>query len=328
MQIRKFITVIAAALLLAGCSDMTGIETQSPAVTPEPIASETPTPTPALTPVPTTEPEPTPEPYFTEDEQVTVDAQAGYWAYSSPTLWVEVNRVFDADNTITYFAAEVRVKPGSGETERGGFAVPGDPDGKNVDLFNIARNYQAVVAVSGDFLADNLEDDPKGVIIRDGIVCVDDDNEDTVAFMPDGTMRVFEPGEITADELLAEGVTNTFSFGPTLINGGVIEEELDEHRLRRKNPRTAIGMIEPYHYLLIVVDGRDDDYSVGMTLSELAELFDSYGCEVAYNLDGGASATMAFMGEHISQYEGSLTGQRPVADALMFGTSELVTDPE
>ena len=328
MRIRKFIAVVAAIMFLAGCSNAGAVAqtpTPVPTVAPTPVATATPEPTPSPTPVPTTPPEPTPEPYFTEDEQVVADAEAGYWLYTSPTLWVEINRVFDDSKTITYFTAEVRVKPGSGETERGGFAAPGNPHAKNVKLYVIAQTYQAVVAVSGDFLTDNLEDDPKGVIIRDGIVCVDHDDEDTVAFMPDGTMQIFEAGEITADELVAVGVNNAFSFGPTLINDGVIADDLDNHHLRRENPRTAAGMIAPYHYLLVVVEGRSSR-STGMTLSELAELFASYGCSVAYNLDGGQSATMAFMGEHISEYRGSFTGQRGVPDALMFGTSDLVTD--
>jgi len=132
---------------------------------------------------------------------------------------------------------------------------------------------------------------------------VDSDEEDTLAFMPDGTMRIFKAGEITADELLAEGVENTFSFGPTLIDGGVIQDGLDTHPLRHLNPRTAVGMIEPYHFLLVVVDGRDDDYSKGITLTGLAELLSSYGCQVAYNLDGGQSAAMAFMGENINRFQ-------------------------
>jgi len=325
MQLRKMFAVAVAIVLLAGCADSSTTvltPTATPAATA--VATATPAPTPSPTPVPTTPPEPTPEPYFTEDEQVTADAEAGYWAYSSPTLWVEINRIYDEELSVTYFAAEVRCKPG--ELVRGGLSKPGSTTGKNVDLYRIMRSYSAVVAIDGDFLADNVEDDPKGVIIRDGLVSVDDDKNSTLAFMPDGTMRVFAAGEVTADDLLAQGVTNSFSFGPVLINNGVVTEGLDKHYLRKKNPRAAVGMIEANHFLLVVVQGRDPEPTHGMTLTELADVFASWNCEVAYNLDGGASATMGFMGDHISIYQGSLTGQRPVADALMFGTSELVPE--
>jgi len=85
-------------------------------------------------------------------------------------------------------------------------------------------------------------------------------------------------------------------------------------------------MIEPYHFLLVVVDGRRANYSSGMTMQELAEIFVKYGCAVAYNLDGGKSATMSFMGNNISMYGGKTTGQRPVKDALMYGVSEKVAE--
>jgi exopolysaccharide biosynthesis protein len=103
----------------------------------------------------------------------------------------------------------------------------------------------------------------------------------------------------------------------------VIQDGLMDYAISSRKPRTAVGMLEPGHFMLVVVDGRASRYSKGMTFEELADLMASLGCELAYNLDGGASATMAFMGEHISVYEGSTTGQRPVPDALMFGNSEL-----
>ena len=320
MQIKKIVAIAGVALLLAGCAKTStvAVVTATPLPTPVETPASSPTPIPTTTPEPT----PTPNPYFTDEEQVKADEENGYWFYTSPTLWVEINRVHDEENSITYFAAEIRLK--EGETERGGFSTPERPGGKSDDLYEIARYYQSVIAVNGDFL-DHHEEDPKGVIIRDGIVFVDDDEQDTLVFMPDGSMKIFAGGEITADELLAQGVKNAFSFGPTLIkDGGIQQDSIDNSHIRKKNPRTAVGMFEPYHFLLVVVDGRGGDYSVGMTLTELAELFASYGCTVAYNMDGGQSATMTFMGENISQYAGSLTGQRPVPDALMFGTSDLV----
>lgn len=320
MQIKKIIAIVAVAVLLAGCANTNTVAVVT--ATPLPTPIETPAPTATPTPAPTPEPTPTPDPYFTDEEQVTADEENGYWLYTSPTLRVEINRVHDEENSITYFAADIRLKPG--ETERGGFSTPERPGGKSDDLYNIARYYQSVIAVNGDFL-DHHEEDPKGVIIRDGKVFVDDDEEDTLVFMPDGAMQVFSGGETTADDLLAEGVKNAFSFGPTLVKDGAIQQDkIDGSHVRKKNPRTAVGMFEPYHFLLVVVDGRGGDYSVGMTLTELAELFKSYGCSVAYNLDGGQSATMNFMGENINRYGGSLTGQRPVPDALMFGMSALV----
>lgn len=317
MHAKRFLLLFIAVLMLTGCS----AEPTVVASTPSPSSASTPTPSPEPTPTPTPEPtpSPTPDPYFPDAEEVTADLDNGYWLYRSPSLFVEVNR-FANDVPQTYFVAEVRMK--DTERERGGFSRPDRPGGKSIALSKIAGHYQAVIAVNGDFL-DHHPEDPKGVIIRDGIVFADDDENDTLVFSTNGRMQAFGPDETSADALLAEGVQNAFSFGPTLIKDGEIQPDLMDMRLSSRKPRNAVGMIEPYHFILALVEGRSKR-SKGMTYEELADLFASYGCEVAYNLDGGQSATMAFMGEHINEYGGSLTGQRPVPDALMFGHSELV----
>ncbi len=325
MKLRRLlILLLAAAVLLSGCAASPTVvvgtpaptETSAPSPTPEPTPSPTPEPTPSPT------PEPTPDPYFTDKEEVTADAEGGYWLYRSQSLFVEIHR-YSNDEPQTWFVADVRYK--EPERDHGGFSTPDRPGGKSVPLYTIAQYYKAVIAVNGDFL-DHHPEDPKGVIIRDGQIFVDDDENQTLAIYPDGTMRTFEAGETNADALLADGVKNAFSFGPTLIKDGEIQPGLMDLRLSDRKPRNAVGMIEPYHFILVLVDGRQSKWSVGMTYEELSSLMASYGCEVAYNLDGGQSATMTFMGENINQYDYSTTGQRPVPDALMFGASDLVEE--
>ena len=315
---------IVSMLIIAGCSfqdDKVTILTPEPTPQPTPTLLPTPEPTPQPTPEPT--PEPTPDPYFPDAEEVEIDEDNGYWLYRSPTLFVEVNRIVDEEGPKTYFVADIRFK--EDETERAGFANPDKPGRSSRALYKIAANYQAVIAVNGDYMA-NVRSDKKGIVMRDGIVYADKKQTDTLAFYPDGTMRIIRPGEVTPEQLAEDGVRNTFSFGPTLINNGEIEPGLERARLARRNPRTAVGMIEPYHYLLVVVDGRKSRYSIGMTLPQLAQLFASYDCQVAYNLDGGQSATMSFMAKNISRYKGSLKGQRSIPDALMFGFTPLLEE--
>ena len=69
----------------------------------------------------------------------------------------------------------------------------------------------------------------------------------------------------------------------------------------------------------MVVDGRTAD-SRGVTLAQLADLFVKYGCETAYNLDGGGSSTMVFNGQVINQpTDGRKDGEREVSDIVYFG---------
>lgn len=60
-----------------------------------------------------------------------------------------------------------------------------------------------------------------------------------------------------------------------------------------RHPRTAVGISRDGRRLLIaVVDGRQPELSIGMTLGELADLMLREGMWEAYNLDGGGSSTM------------------------------------
>jgi GH25 family lysozyme M1 (1,4-beta-N-acetylmuramidase)/uncharacterized protein YraI len=62
-------------------------------------------------------------------------------------------------------------------------------------------------------------------------------------------------------------------------------------------PRTAIGINKNGRWLiLMVIDGRQDGYSEGVTLSELAGLLITYGVYTGANMDGGGSSAMVIKG--------------------------------
>ena len=62
--------------------------------------------------------------------------------------------------------------------------------------------------------------------------------------------------------------------------------------LARRHPRTAV-CYNREKIIFAVVDGRQPQLSVGMTLEELGDLMVSLGCTVAMNTDGGGSSVMA-----------------------------------
>jgi exopolysaccharide biosynthesis protein len=65
------------------------------------------------------------------------------------------------------------------------------------------------------------------------------------------------------------------------------------------NPRTAIGMVEPLHYVIIVGNGRTS-VDKGLTLYQLAHALAYEGCTLGYNLDGGGSTTLWYNGNVIN----------------------------
>ncbi len=65
----------------------------------------------------------------------------------------------------------------------------------------------------------------------------------------------------------------------------------------KRHPRTAIALNNQYIYF-IVVDGRRDDFSIGMTLEELSTfLINELKVTWAINQDGGGSSTMIVNGQ-------------------------------
>lgn len=127
-----------------------------------------------------------------------------------------------------------------------------------------------------------------------------------------------------ADIFLATGATDTLCFGPILISNG---EKADTKAWGSSaNPRTGIGMVEKGHYVAIVVDGRKKNVSDGEDCVWLMNRFYDLGCTVAFNLDGGATTAMMFMGKQISvagDYANGLT-KRGQNELLGIGVSDLV----
>ncbi len=310
-------------------------ETPLPAST-EPEVSETPEA--SASPEETTMPEAASDPdaqyYRTAGEPAEVivtDAEKGHWEYRTDSLGISIERVSSKTKDgkpLTYFVADIHMRDIS--EFRPGFGAEGHTGRGAIYPWLIARRERAVLWITGDNLI-NDEREEKGILIRDGRMFWSGEKEDTLAIYPDMSMRIVKKNAMTPGALLEDGVENAYSFGPTLIDKGVINDKAKFHRVRRANPRTGIGYLAPGHYLAIVVDGRQNNYSVGMPIWDFADLFASYGCTVAYNLDGGLSAAMIFMGEQLNTHSGVRTGssedisyQRAVPDGLMFGYSTQV----
>jgi Phosphodiester glycosidase len=83
-----------------------------------------------------------------------------------------------------------------------------------------------------------------------------------------------------------------------------------------RHPRTAVGRRADGRILLVTVDGRQPEKSVGMTIAELTSLLLELGAVEAVNMDGGGSTTMVIRGRVVNS-PSDLTGERPVSDALL-----------
>ena len=184
----------------------------------------------------------------------------------------------------------------------------------------LAEESNAILAVNGDYYGAR----ESGYVIRNGTLYRDSGSEDTdvLCIYADGSFAITDSGESSAQELVEAGVWQAFSFGPALVEAGAVTVSDSEEvgRAKASNPRTAIGMVEPLHYLFVVSDGRTDE-SEGLSLRQLAEFMAELGVETAYNLDGGGSSTMVINGQVINQPTtgGNRIKERSVSDIVYIG---------
>ena len=184
-----------------------------------------------------------------------------------------------------------------------------------------AAENNAILAVNGDYYGANST----GYVIRNGVVYRDTVREDSsngdLAIYKDGSFKVIYEDEISADQLVKDGVVNLLAFGPSLVENGEITVDTNSEvgQSMASNPRTAIGIIDENHYIIVVSDGRTSE-SEGLSLYQLAEVMKSYGVKTAYNLDGGGSSTLYFNGQVINKPTTNGTiSERAVSDIVYIG---------
>ena len=218
---------------------------------------------------------------------------------------------------MTYFVADLVLSDAT--VLRSAFA--GDSFGTNIidETSDIAEQNGAVFAVNGDYYG--FRD--TGVVIRNGVVWRDSGVREGLALYRDGHVELYDETTTDAAALVDAGVWNTLSFGPALVRDGEVQSGIDDvevdtnfgnHSIQGDQPRTAIGVVDDNHLLVVVVDGRSTGYSAGATMSELATLMQDLGAVTAYNIDGGGSSTLYFDGEVVNRPSNG--GERGTSDIL------------
>src|SRR3954452_158658 len=241
-------------------------------------------------------------------------------SYSSQFCTIDISTVVtgSGDSTVTYYVADVVLTDAT--VLRSAFA--NNEFGTNIveDTSAIAKDNAAVFAINGDYYG--FRD--TGIVIRNGVVYRDAGARDGLAFYRDGSVKVYDETATTADALVAAGVWNTLSFGPAIVEAGAVVDGITDvevdtnvgnHSIQGDQPRTAIGVIDANHLVFVVVDGRSEGYSEGVSLPELASIFTGLGAITAYNIDGGGSSTMVFDGALVND---------PLGKGQQRGTSDIL----
>jgi hypothetical protein len=271
-------------------------------------------------------------------EFVYQNKDEGVWRYASLTLKVEIFRKYDKEQNLTWYEAEIWSR--DGDVFR---CIPNDPEDRvqSEDWpASIAKKNGTVFAVNSDFAHLRLQKKQRsGILVRDCVVLSEKTlahnkgafpNLDNMALYPDGRMEVYASDAYKAQEYLDMGALDVLAFGPYLIKDGALNDEALKKYGKSRAPRTAVGMAEPGHYFAMMLEGRHSR-SQGAGISFLAEKLLEKGCRTGFNLDGGQTATMVFMGEqiiHVGQTSGANASARRAAEILGIGTSEQVKEPQ
>ena len=276
------------------------------------------------------------------EEYILEDEENGLWQYASKDLSVKITRFreqYNKKKIREYCVAEIWASENEPMQ-----AILSAPKGKLPEGVNqvhpqlLVDKHPCVFAMSDDYygcrqlgIIEHTQSVQPGIIIRNGGIRWEKTKArdskygrhrpclDVLAVYGDGSMKTFYNDEKTAQEYLDEGAVHTFAFGPWLISEGKINEKEAVEGCgyyEQMEPLTGLGMIEPYHYIAVMVRGRPKEKYAGVRLSWLADKLLELGCVEALNLDGGGTACMFFNGKAVIQGQ---QGFRSMGSMITFG---------
>ena len=239
-------------------------------------------------------------------------------SYTSPevAVFLETFQYGEGIEQVTYHVADIyvasiaNIRTATANNEMAYYSVQ--------DPMEIDAASHAILAISGDLYAYQ----PSGFLMRNGeLYKADYTYCDICVLFSDGRMDTFAKNAYNINDILSQEPLQIWNFGPSLLdeNGKVKSYYEVPTAVGYPNPRSAIGYYSPGHYCFVLVDGRQEGYSAGMRIPELARVFEDLGCTCAYNLDGGGSALMTFLHQRYSRQSNG--AGREISDLI------LITEP-
>ena len=187
----------------------------------------------------------------------------------------------------------------------------------------MANRVNAVVAFGGDYYCR----DAKSFVLRQGTVYKETmaAGLDLLLIDEDGDFHIIlageHPEEMDKTQVNGKKVVNSLCFGPALIKDGVKNTNLDSAPLYcnpdEHNERCVFCQIGPLEYMVVACAHR------GLTLPEITDLIIGLGYDVqqAYNLDGGISTQLLFLGRRINNTSRKPEDNRKLVDIVYFASA-------
>ena len=151
--------------------------------------------------------------------------------------------------------------------------------------------YTVVAGTNGDFY--NMSSGrPSGAFVMEGNIVNNANGRPFFAILKDGTPVI---GSGDSDWLkIADQVQEAVGGSQVLLKNGVdVTANANGAYNLERHCRTSVGITEDGKIVMMLLDGRQEPFSCGGTMHEIAQIMLEAGCVSAINLDGGGSSTYA-----------------------------------
>ncbi len=247
---------------------------------------------------------------FTAPDGMTVTTTQNYTIDSTGVYETQLTVTTDAGPLAVYIATVEPNAKATVKVSNPGYYAPGStPESREANAMELQLGLQrtteqaaayeqatggsVLYATNGSFF-DNVAL-PRGHLIMEGNVIqpgFEAVKEPFFAVLKDGTYAIREYFDPIYDVQEAIGARHM------LVKDGVnvadqLEDTVSPTLITARHPRSAIGIKADGTLVSIIVDGREDNHSVGVDLYDMAEIMLAAGCVDAVNLDGGGSSTFA-----------------------------------
>ena len=239
--------------------------------------------------------------------------------YLDDTILVIAWKEFIERRTCT--CVEVKIAHGSQIRRK----LTEDTYGSSVQLYasELAKASNAVVAANADFYAFR----PIGVTVYQRKLYRFNPHQLDLCFInSEGDMIFTRAGELTSEEQTQRFVDEndilfSLAFGPVLVDNGELQycANYPMGEIGEEFSRSCIAMTDKLHYLLMTINWNDEYDTPRANVNELARIIYSKNVWKAYNLDGGQTSEIVFMGAPYNRVDWK--NERVVSDIIYFATA-------
>ena len=257
--------------------------------------------------------------------------QSDYLLQNAYYSGVETTQYYDEQTQTVYYLTKV---PAVDETGQAIQIKHGCVNNQTPSSF--LANHPTATLISNGAPSSSGNIIANGKIIRstaDGLI-----DQATMAVLKDGTLTWY-PTKTTSEEMLADGVVNSFTgFWPIIVEGKAFDAESiagatsnpnnDWTYLQKQHPRNVICQLADKSLLFLTAEGRLQ-HNVGLSVDDLIRILLPLNVVFAYNLDGGGSAVLINKGVRINApYDGNFTEERGRNDFIYIDKIDGHTSPD